>query len=141
MNQLCHTNWQLAQNLHLSKLLVLLCPCFVRKATAHVERKDLNMRNQSQKVFSGIFIGIPQHQKGYLIYVPSTRKIVSSHDIAFDKTFSSVFGYTSCVYSEAIAMQPEVSYILYATSSHEKTGYIITFEQFEEENLVKTNVT
>ena len=29
-------------------------------------------------------------------------------------------------------MQPEVSYILYAISSHEQTGNIITFAQFEE---------
>ena len=39
-------------------------------------------------------------------------------------------------YSEARTTQPAVLYILYATSSHEKTGYIITFVQFEEYNLV-----
>ena len=33
-------------------------------------------------------------------------------------------------------MQPAVSYILYTTSSHEQTGDIITFLQFEEGNLV-----
>ena len=40
-------------------------------------------------------------------------------------------------YSEALTMQPSVSYILYAKSSHEQTGYNITFEQFEEGNLVE----
>ena len=30
-------------------LRVLFCPCVVRKSTAHVETKMLNMRHQSQK--------------------------------------------------------------------------------------------
>ena len=61
-----------------SHLNVLFFPCVVRKATAHVETKTLNMRHQAQKEFCGIFVGIPQHQKGYLVYIPSTRKIISS---------------------------------------------------------------
>ena len=43
----------------LSHLRVLFCPCVVRKATAHVETKTLNMRHQAQKGFRSIFIGIP----------------------------------------------------------------------------------
>ena len=54
-----------------SHLRVLFCPCVVRKAMAHVETTTLNMRHQAQKRFCGIFVGIPQHQKGYLVYVPS----------------------------------------------------------------------
>ena len=46
-----------------SHLRVLFCPCVVRKATAHVETKELNMRHQSQKGFHDIFVGIPEHQK------------------------------------------------------------------------------
>ena len=80
----------------------------------------------------GIFVGITQHQKGYLVYVHSTYKIVYSHDVVFDKNISSALAYTTCPYSEALAMQPAVSYILYATSSHEQTGNVITFAQFEE---------
>ena len=56
-----------------SHLPVLFCPCVVRKFTTHVETKTLNMRHQSQKAFRGIFVGIPEHQKGYLLYVTSTR--------------------------------------------------------------------
>ena len=55
----------------LSNLRVLFCPCVVQKATAHVDKKGLNMRHQAQKCFHGIFVGITQHQKGYLVYVPS----------------------------------------------------------------------
>ena len=40
-------------------------------------------------------------------------------------------------YSEALAMKPSVSYIPYATPSHEQTGDIIKFSQFEEGNLLE----
>ena len=46
-----------------SHLRVLFCPCVVRKATANVETKTLNMRQQAQKGFRGIFVGITEHQK------------------------------------------------------------------------------
>ena len=66
-----------------SHLRVLFCPYVVHKATAHVEKKLLNMHHQAQKGFRGIFVGIPQHQKGYLVYVPSTRKVILSYDVVF----------------------------------------------------------
>ena len=47
-----------------SHLRVLFFPCVVRKATAHVETKTLNMRHQAQKGCCGIFVGIPEHKKG-----------------------------------------------------------------------------
>ena len=50
-----------------SHLRVLFFPYVVRKATAHDETKTLNMRLQAKKGFRGIFVGIPQHQKGYLV--------------------------------------------------------------------------
>ena len=95
------------------------------------------MRHQPQKGFCGIFIGIPQHQRGYLIYVPSTHKIISSHDVVFEKSFYSELAYMSHPYSEAPTMQPEVLYIPYNKLFDEKTGNIITFSQFEEGNLVE----
>ena len=70
-----------------SHLRVLFCPCVEWKATVHVEAKTLNMRHQAQKGFRGILIGIPEHQKGYLVYIPSTKKIISSYDVVFDKSF------------------------------------------------------
>ena len=70
-----------------SHLRVLFCPCVVRKATAHVWTKPLNMRYQAQKGFCGIFFGIPQYQTVYLVYVTSTRKKISSYDVVFDEFF------------------------------------------------------
>ena len=119
-----------------SHLCVLFCPCVVRKATSHVDKKALNMRNQAQKGFCGIFVGITQHQKWYLVYVPSTRKIISSYDVVFDEIFSSALEYTSQPYAKLMAMSPTVSYIPCATSSKEQTGDITTFAQFEGGNLL-----
>ena len=53
-----------------SYLRFLFCLCVVQRSTAHVGTKALNMLHQVQKGFCGIFIWIPQHQKGYLLYVP-----------------------------------------------------------------------
>ena len=64
-----------------SHLRVLFFPCVVQKAPAHVGTKALNMRHQAQKGFRGIFVGIPLHQKGYLVYVQGIRKIISSYDV------------------------------------------------------------
>ena len=44
-----------------SHLRVLFCPCVVRKDTAHIDTKALNMRHKAQKGFRGIFVGIPEH--------------------------------------------------------------------------------
>ena len=93
------------------------------------------MRHQAQKWFRGIFVGIPEHQKGYLVYVPSTRKVILSYDVVFDESFSSALSYTSQPYSEVMAMRPEVTYTPYVTSSREQTGDVITFAHFEEGNI------
>ena len=103
---------------------------------AHAEKKTLNMRHQAQKGFRGIFVEIPEHQKGYLVYVPSTIKVISSYDVVFDKSSSSALSYTSWPYSEAMAMRLAVTYTPYATSLREKTDNVITFAQFEEGNIL-----
>ena len=83
----------------LSHLCVLFRPCVVHKSTSHVETRTLNMRHQANKGFRGIFVGISQHEKGYLLYVPSTRKIIYSYDVVFDESFSSTLAYVSLPYS------------------------------------------
>ena len=81
-------------------------------------------------------MGITQHQRGYLVYVPSTRKLILSYDVVFDESFSSVISYTSGPYAEAMAMRPTVMYTPYTTSSKEQTGDVIKFAHFEEGNLI-----
>ena len=99
--------------------------------------KGVKFGSSVTEYFWGIFVVITQHQKGYLIYVPSIRKIVSSHDVVFDETFISALAYTSCQYSEALETWPAVSYIAHTTSPHEKTGKIVTFSHSEEWSLAR----
>ena len=98
-----------------SHLRVLFCPYVVQKDTAHVRAKALNMHQQAQKGFRSIFVGITKHQKGYLVYIPSSRKIISSYDVVFDENFSSELVYTSQNYSESMAMLPAVAQGVYIT--------------------------
>ena len=93
------------------------------------------MRHQAQKWFRKIFVDIPQHQKGYLVYVPSIRKIIYSYDVVFDESLSSAKAYTSQPYSEAMSMRQEVTYTPCAMSSREQTGNVIAFKQFEDGHI------
>ena len=70
------------------------------------------------------------------MYVPHTRKIISSYDVVFDESVSSALAYTSQPYLEAMAMCMAVTYTPYATSSREQTGNINTFTHFEEGNIL-----
>ena len=123
-------------NPSVSHLRVLFCPCVVLKATAHVGTKKLYMCHQAQKGFRGIFVGFPQHQRGYLVCVPSTGKIISSYNVIFYEIFSSALSYTSQAYSEAMVMRLSVTYTPCDTSFGEQTGNIIIFTQFEEGNIL-----
>ena len=104
----------------ISHLCVLFCPCVVQKATAHVGTKALNMCHQAQKDFCGIFVGIPQYKKGYLVYVPHRQKIKYSYNVFSGDILSSSLKYMSQLYAEAITMSPTVLYITYTTSSRGK---------------------
>ena len=70
------------------------------------------------------------------MYIPSIRKIISSYNVVFDESFSSVLAYTSQPYSEAIVMRPDVKYAPCAAPSRGKTGDIIKFAQFEERDIL-----
>ena len=96
----------------------------------------LRAMDKMKKGFRGIFVGIPQHQKVYLVYVPSTRKVILQYDVKFDESFVSALSYLSRPYAEAMAIRPAVTYTQYATSSKEQTGDVITFAQFEEGGLL-----
>ena len=54
---------KLATGVKPSVLTIRVFSCVLKKATAHVEVKALNMRRQPKKGFWGIFLGISQHQK------------------------------------------------------------------------------
>ena len=43
------------------------------------------------------------------MYIPSIRKIISSYDVVFDGSVSSMLAYKPQPYAEAMAMRPAVS--------------------------------
>ena len=47
------------------------------------------MHRSTQKAFHNIFVGIPQYQQGYLVYLPSIMKIISAYDAVFVENISS----------------------------------------------------
>ena len=98
--------------------------------------KGVKYASISTKRVSRYLRWIPQHQKGYIVYVTNTRKIKSSYDVVFDESFSSVLAYKSQLYPEATAMCLAVTYTPCATSSREQTHNIIMFTQFEEGNIL-----
>ena len=67
------------------------------------------------------------------MYVPTTRKIISSYDVVFNERLSSALAYTSRLYSEAMAIRPSVTFIPCA-SRH--TDNITTFAQFQESDIL-----
>ena len=69
------------------------------------------------------------------MYVPSSRRIISSYNVVFDEKNSSALAYTSQPYSEAMTMCPAVTYAPCSMSSREQNGNIITFTQFKDENI------
>ena len=95
-----------------SHLRVLFCPCVLRKATAHVDKKALNMRHQAQTGFLRYLCWNPTALKGYLVYIPNTRKIISSYVVVFYEFFSSALAYTSQLYSEATYMRPSITHLV-----------------------------
>ena len=70
------------------------------------------------------------------MYVPSTRKIISSCDVVFDESFSSALDYMSQIDPEAMVMDTAVMYTPCPTSSREKTIDIITFTHFKDGNVI-----
>ena len=70
------------------------------------------------------------------MYVPSTRRIISSYDVVYDESVSSALAYTSCPYPEAMVMRTAVMYTPYSASSKEQTGDVIALAQFEEGNII-----
>ena len=94
------------------------------------------MLHQAQKGFCRILVGIPQHQKVFLVYIEHIRNIISLYDVFLNDSLSSMLAYMFQTYAEDMAMQPDVSYIPFATSSRGQTGNIIMFAHVEEGDLL-----
>ena len=62
----------------IANLRVFGCPVVVKKCEPCLDCKVA--KKVSERGLRAIFIGLPENQKGYLVYVPSTRAIMVSGD-------------------------------------------------------------
>ena len=113
------------------------CPRVVKKHTISKNGKPSN-DNTFQKGVRGIFIGFPTNQKGYLIYIPSTSRTITSLDVEFDENFKSAIAHTWTPFHDALALRPTHTYIDTSAPPTEHTGTISDSLHLEEEMIKKT---
>ena len=81
----------------ISRFRVLFCPVVMMPGpitvTKHGDSHVFHRGNEPQRGFRGIFVGLPRHSAGYLVYTPSTNKIYKNLDVYFDEDFRSTLAY------------------------------------------------
>ena len=119
----------------IGNLRVLFCPVIVKKHTITIsDRKEkdavigtTNIKAVAQQGYRGMFIGLDETTSGYLIFVPSTRQIVTSVDVIFDEYFLASLVHKYRTYREALTSRPVQDVPLEAT---DKTGDIMSMHPF-----------
>ena len=87
---------------------VLFCPCVVNVD----QRQDmdigtqLNRRNNPERGIRGVHVGLPRNSAGWLVYVPSTGRVLVSTDVVFDEDFLSTVSYTQSRVPGGLLHQP-----------------------------------
>jgi len=97
---------------------VFSCPCIAKKWTARINGKLIMDSTQ------WTFIGFPDSQKGWFLYIPSTRQIIVSGDVLFDETFYSTITKMYKPFHDTMALHPIASLIPETTSVLKTTGSI-----------------
>jgi len=84
---------------------------------------------QTERGVRGIFLGFNANNKGYMIYSPGSRQIVTSEDVSFDEHFNSAIATTWQQHRDSLALCPVESYIPVVSDTIEHTGNIDDFHQ------------
>ena len=87
---------------------VPFCPCVVNiDQRRDVDtRQTLDRRNHPKRGIHGIHVGLPRNSAGWLVYIPSTGKVLVSADVSFDEDFLSSVTYTDTRLPGGIVSQP-----------------------------------
>jgi hypothetical protein len=56
---------------------------------------NVNTNTIIHRGVGGIFIGVPQDQLCWLIYLPGSHRVAVSNDVTFDENFESALSYTA----------------------------------------------
>ena len=107
-----------SKQVKINKYRVFGCPVIAkvyRKKTPKQEgvaRVTLHSRNIIQRGVRGIFVGFPENQAGWLVYIPNRNKVFVSADVAFDEDFES-FGlsHSKILYQDSLPVRSQgISY-------------------------------
>jgi hypothetical protein len=98
------------------------CPCIAKKWTISVDGKPEDNSKSTQRGIIEIHLGFSPTQKGRLLYIPSTRQIIISGDVICDETFASTVAEAWRLFHDALALQPETSFIPDLHTFVEHTG-------------------
>jgi hypothetical protein len=79
---------------------------------------------QTERGIRGIFLGFNANNKGYMIYNPGSRQIVTSEDVSFDEHFNLAIATTWQQHRDSLALRPVESYIPVVSDTIEHTGGI-----------------
>ena len=61
----------------------------------------LDNRNIVQRGVRGIHLGFPSNQAGWVIFIPSSRHVLSSADVSFDESFASASSFNEQMFHDA----------------------------------------
>jgi transposase InsO family protein len=107
------------------------CPCVAKKYLATIDGS--HQSKQTERGIRGVFIGFPENQKGFLIYVPGTRSICVSGDVFFDERFTSAIARTWQQFPDSLALVPKRSFVPSGDTFLGHTGSALdNFHQVEE---------
>ena len=60
----------------------------------NIEQTQLNRRNNPEHGIHGVDVGLPSNSAGWLVYIPSTGRVLVSNDVVFDEDYLSMVSYT-----------------------------------------------
>ena len=83
---------------------VLFCPTIAKKYKAMHDDHMINIPMTPQWGIRGIHVGFPSMQARYLVFIPATHQLLTSHDVNVDKQFITTITYMAKPYHDALAM-------------------------------------
>ena len=99
--------WNGTDGVNVKKFRVFGCPAVVKvrrrktpPTSESTNQVNLNTKNIIQRGVRGIFVGFPDNQAGWSIFVPQSGRILVSVDVAFDEQFLSP-GLCKWIYSDS----------------------------------------
>lgn len=116
----------------IARFRVFGCPVIVRKWVTQNNPQG----KQTERGTRGIFLGFDSIHKGYLVYCPGSRHIITSEDVTFDESFITAIALSWQQHRDSLALRPVLSTIPLITETIEHTGGPGDFSQVKEGNSI-----